>query len=264
MTSRFAGTRRLSVELCSLPGEVRDRDISGKSAVAVDVLRAATTITAALANGASRIIPCEEIEQAKSIAAQQTANQHEVLLGGERQGQLIAGFDLDNSPEGYGPEVVGDRTIVFTSTNGTRALAASLAAHRVIMGSFVNLSAVAEALIDNVRPVIIVCAGTNDEPTLEDMLFGGALCQLLGQSMRLRLDPPAQACQAMWETAGRQIAGGASLATILGQCRGGQNLLRLGLERDIEFAAQVDRFSLVPCLNEQAELVPVDHLAGHR
>ncbi len=270
--SRATTSRRFSIELCALPQDVNAVQLRGKTAVAVDVLRAATTIATALSHGATHVIPCEEIEQARKLASA-TRN---ALLGGERRGELIEGFDLANSPSSYTAESVSERPVIFTSTNGTRALAACDQADCVVFGSFVNLSAVGRWLQLLSRPVVIVCAGTNGEPTLEDMLFGGALCQKLAETpgkpagkttgARCQLDPPARACQAMWETAQRQIDRGQSLAGILGQTQGGRNLLRLGLQPDIEFASQVDLFDLVPCLDEQGRLVAgdVDHLAARR
>ena len=257
----------MPIELFSLPDQAKGHDLSGKCAVAVDVLRAATSITSALANGAKQVFPCEEVEQAVQHAQRFRDDGKTVLLAGERQGLLIDGFDLDNSPGSYSAEKVAGRTLVFTSTNGTRALAACHSAHAVAMGSFVNLSATAEWLVQEGRPVVIVCAGTNGQPTLEDMLFGGALCQLLGQGLKLKLDPTAQACHALWETAQRQIATGTTtLAGILENTAGGQLVSGLGLQADIEFAAQVDHFNLVPRLEGDRGLVAadVDHLGRHR
>ena len=114
-----------SIELFSLPADVPPA-LSGKTSVAVDVLRAGTTIITALGNGAAAIVPCVDIETTRSRASEND----KALLGGERHGLLIEGFSLSNSPETYEPDVVQGRTIFFTTTNGTRAIEACRSADR--------------------------------------------------------------------------------------------------------------------------------------
>ena len=102
-----------------LPTMFDPHDLRGGMAVMLDVLRASTTLTHALAEGATAVLPCEHVEQARQLAANPQGGES-VLLGGEREGRLIDGFDLDNSPLSYTGWRVRQRTIVFTTTNGTR------------------------------------------------------------------------------------------------------------------------------------------------
>src|SRR5438132_9688378 len=115
------------------PDELRDG-----TAVVIDVLRASTTICHALAAGAREVIPCLEVEEARRVAADNSGSRP--MLGGEREGVRIEGFDLGNSPGEYRPDTVGGRTVVFTTTNGTRAMLGCRSARRVLIGSFVNFS----------------------------------------------------------------------------------------------------------------------------
>lgn len=144
-----------------LPNLFEPEEFRGGVAVILDILRASTTIVHALAHGAARVIPTGEIAEARRVAGGLPVGS--VLLGGEREGLQIEGFDLDNSPFAYTPELVKGRTIVFTTTNGTRALLRSDRADRVLIGSFVNLQAVVDDLAQEDRPVHLVCAGDKGE-----------------------------------------------------------------------------------------------------
>jgi 2-phosphosulfolactate phosphatase len=164
-----------------------------------DVLRATSTFVTALHHGAKVIIPVREISEALAIRQKQP----DVLLGGERNGVKIraaqkwdrhlacpeqAGslshseidFDLGNSPREYTPEKVRGKTIVSTTTNGTRALRACAGAKMVLAASFLNLGATAEFLRqEKVENILLVCAGTGENRADEDVLAAGALCEML-------------------------------------------------------------------------------------
>ena len=166
-------------EFATLP----QRDLSGTVCVVFDVLRATSTIVTALANGAAAIIPVAEIPEALALKRARP----ELLLGGEREGVRIRAdltggveFDLGNSPREFTPEKVQGRTIVLTTTNGSRALRACAGAKEVLAGSFLNLKATAEHL--RALPpanLLLVCSGTFDQAAFEDVLGAGALADLL-------------------------------------------------------------------------------------
>lgn len=157
------------------------RDLSQAVCVVFDILRATTSMITALANGAEAIIPVVEIAEAVALK-QKNSN---LLLAGERDGlricaELTGGidFDLGNSPREFTAEKVSGRTIVMTTTNGTRALRACSEARMVLVSSFLNLRATTNWIIER-KPqhLILVCSGTGEEPALEDMLAAGALCE---------------------------------------------------------------------------------------
>ena len=228
----------VTIDLYPLPSGLKPEGLADKSAMAIDVLRAGTTIVTALHHGAAAILPCVDLDQARRQAEQIP----DALLGGERQGVLIKGFSLSNSPECYLPDVVRGRTIIFSTTNGTRAIEACRSAGQTLIGSFVNLTATCQQLREAGRNLVIVCAGTDGVPTLEDTLLGGAVSQWFQDRGPVRLNSAAQAAIELWKTADRQIQRGRRLPEILGQTQGGINLVRLGLWADIEFAAAIDRF----------------------
>src|SRR3954469_23642043 len=149
-----------------LPDLAEPAALAGKTVVVIDVLRATTTIVHALAAGAKEVVPCLEVEEARRIATERGG---EAVTGGERGGKQIPGFDLGNSPAEYSRERVAGKTVVFTTTNGTRAMQRCKSASRVLLGAFVNFSAVCREL-SGVEQIALVCAGTDGHVTREDTL----------------------------------------------------------------------------------------------
>jgi 2-phosphosulfolactate phosphatase len=236
-----------------LPALVSADELAGSDVVMIDVLRASTTIAHALAAGASAVIARREVEEARSFAA--NLPQGTAVLGGERGGLPIAGFDLGNSPAEYVHDTVGGKTVVFTTTNGTLALMQCRAAARVFIGSFANLSAVVKRLT-GVRPIHLLCAGTRGRITREDVLCAGALCEHLLETAAdtSSINDQARIALDCWRAAvphgarpPQALAGEVSLA--LHETQGGRNLMAIGLEHDIDTAAEVDRFDIVPQLD---------------
>ncbi len=171
------------LEVTFTPAEfaaLRQRDLTQTVCVVFDVLRATSSMVTALANGAREIIPVCEI--AEAVALRQA--RPNLLLAGERNGLRIlraqtgcVDFDLGNSPREFTRERVAGRDIAMTTTNGTRALQACRGARHVLVGSFPNLSAVADWLArERTERLLIVCSGTHEEAAYEDVLGAGALC----------------------------------------------------------------------------------------
>lgn len=237
------------VQVHLLPDLVPAGRLAGSVAVAIDVLRATTTIIHALAAGCVSVRPCAEVEEARTLANQMRAGK--VLLGGERGGVAIPGFDLGNSPREYCPKVCRGTTLVLTTTNGTRALLRAAEAERVLVAGFVNYSAVCEQLRQEARPVHIICAGTEGEVTLEDTLLAGALVDCLCDLFEARLNDSARLAWDCFEHHGRVLQGALEVS------RGGANLKRLGYDDDIRAAARVDQFALVPELRRDPLRVEV-------
>lgn len=228
-----------------LPVLFEPSELQGGIAVILDILRASTTIVHALAHGAACVIPTAEVEEA--IHVKETLPAESVLLGGEREGLLIPGFDLDNNPFAYTADVVQGKTIVFTTSNGTRALHRSRQADRVLIGGFVNLTAAVDVLLADSRPIHLVCAGTMGKITLEDTLCAGALVDGLLAGWNRRDDDLAddQAQLALH----RYLAATEAEHGLLRAVRssfGGRNCRRLGFDDQIARAATIDLFPVVP------------------
>lgn len=177
-------TTRLEVLFAPAEYAVLDRrGLRETVCVVFDVLRATSTMATALSNGATAVVPVAEISEALTVRERQP----EVLLAGERDGVRIEGhlaggvdFDLGNSPREFTAARVSGKTIVMTTTNGTRALRACARAAVVVLGSFLNLGATARYIEErSPRDLLVVCSGTLDQAAYEDVLGAGALCDLL-------------------------------------------------------------------------------------
>ncbi len=259
----YTGTQILQpLNVHFLPALMNTANLAGGTVVIIDILRASSTIITALHNGAKRVIPCGTPEEARQIREQSHAD--DVLLGGERGGVLIEGFDCGNSPAEYAPGRVAGKTIAFTTTNGTQALLKSAAAETILIGAFVNRRAVAERLHADHCPVHLVCAGTDGVITGEDILFAGAVVEALLQMVasnnstlqRWVLNDCARIAHGFW----RQSVGenshadgdeklSARIESAMRTTQGGRNLCDLGYDNDIRLCSVVDCINLVPMLN---------------
>ena len=230
-----------------LPSLTSPEAFQDQTVVVIDVLRATTTIVHALAAGAKEVIPCADIDHARTLAAK--FPRESVSLGGERQGVKIADFDLGNSPAEYNAETVSGRTVVFTTTNGTRAMEFCRQAETVLIGAFVNLSALC-ANLKAAKRVHLLCAGTGQKVTREDVLLAGAIVtQLMGEKdAPWELNDEARLAMNAWRDVEAQLDQ-IPLADQLRDSQGGRNVAGLGLEADIAAAATLNQFDLVPQLD---------------
>lgn len=239
-----------------LPGLITADELAGSNVVVVDILRATTTIVYALAAGVKIVVPLLEVQEA---VERKTRLGSAAVLGGERGGKKIPGFDLGNSPVEYTPETVRAKTVLFTTTNGTRAMQMCRQARRVLIGSFANFSAVCREA-GKLDRLDILCAGTDGQITREDVLFAGAVIDDLSRQHKpegpakdaLQLNDQAEIAADAWRAAAQDFAGPRPLAEFLRACQGGRNLLEIGHERDIEIAAQIDKFDLLAELDLNA------------
>jgi len=231
-----------------LPDLIPPGALEGGVAVVVDVLRATTMMVHALAAGCVAVIPCGEIDEARRLAASLPEGQ--VLLAGERQGLPIPGFDLGNSPRSCTPEICRGKTLVMTTTNGTRAILASLDAERVIIGSFPNFAATAQILHADERRVHIVCSGTDGSISYEDSLLAGAFARHLKDMGGTLMNDEAELVsghwskidEAIWFHNGDRTREPNPLVRYLVRGRGGRRVSELGLVDDIDAAAQLNSF----------------------
>jgi len=240
-----------------LPELVPAEAVAGSCCVVIDVLRATTTILEALAAGAVSVAPCLTIEDARARHAE--FGPDAAVLGGERGGRPITGFDLGNSPAEYTAARVSGRTVVLTTTNGTKALAHCRSASEILVAAFVNLSAVTERL-RKVAPslaVNIICAGTDGMITREDVLVAGAIVAGLNSADTL-LDDQALLARDAWLAlvADRSVVElEVRLTEAMRASRGGRNLIEIGMASDIELAARVDRHAIVPAYDAKRGLI---------
>ena len=240
-----------------LPSLVQPEFFEGKTVVVVDVLRATTTITSAIHAGCRYVLPQGAIETAKDTFTKLESNEETAgvsMLGGERRGKIVPGFHGGNSPVEYTSEVAADKILILATTNGTVAMDHCALGKRVLIGSMVNLTAVAEQVVAD-SDLVVLCSGTDRLITSEDVIFAGAFLQRV-QELRWqaglpigKLTDPAMIATNHWQTVRRQVEAGTPLADFLKNARGGINLVKIGHSRDIEFAANIDSLPIVSELN---------------
>ena len=239
----FAGDIPMDVSTSLLPpadGVDRAVDVG----VVIDVLRATSVMTTALGCGASRIVTCRHIDQAWELKSRYP----DALLCGERGCRPIERFDLGNSPAEYSPERVAGRPLVLTTTNGTRAIESADGAKSLMAASFLNLTSVIDQLRGAQR-VHLICSGTEDAVTTEDVLLAGAIvhcCEKeLGGSI---LDDESLLARQLWTGwfPDRSSVDQDRLAERLRLGLGGRNLLRVGYADDLRRCAAIDTVASVP------------------
>ncbi len=228
----------MKVDVYFTPLEVDRSSVPGSTALVVDVLRATSTIVEAMANGARAVYPTESTEDAVRLA--ESLGREDTLLCGERRGLAIEGFDLGNSPAEYTSHRVTGKTLVLTTTNGTRALLAVAGASRVIVASYLNLSAAARAAAPTDH-LVIACAGKEDRFSLDDAFCAGLILE------HLQLENPGEVRLNDGAQVAVGLAGGFVLSeTLLARTAAGQALTSIGLGKDIAFCAQRDLHAVVP------------------
>ena len=237
----------ISVHL--LPSLIPPGALHGGVAVVIDVLRASTMIVHALVAGCTAVIPCEEVDEARRLAASLPGGTS--LLAGERHGVPIEGFDLGNSPGECTPEVCRGKTMVITTTNGTRAMLACLDAEPVVIGSFVNFAATTQRLLHETRPIHLVCAGTEGRVSYEDTLLAGAFARHFKDLDHRMANDEAEIAAGLWGGVedmiwfrGNQVVRddeSTPLVRYLTRGQGGRRVVELGLSSDIVEAASLNR-----------------------
>jgi 2-phosphosulfolactate phosphatase len=233
---------RLDVYLT--PGEVVPGEIVERTVVVLDILRATTTITQALSNGARAIYPVSSIEEALRLA--NTFGRDEVLLCGERKCLPIEGFDLGNSPREFTRDRVAGKILVMTTTNGTAALSLTGGASRVLVGSLLNLGAVVAELARAKTEPVILCSGRDRHFALEDAVVAGLMAAQLMETHpgEWVLNDAALASMAL----AREF--GAKTETFRSS-ESGRTLVSTGHEEDLDFCAQLDTLNVLPVLHER-------------
>lgn len=215
--------------------------LAGKAVTVVvfDVLRATTTLAAALTAGVGEI----RVYENTTLAREAAAGAEGVLLCGEEQCLPPPGFDLGNSPGAFDPRIHRGRTVCMSTTNGTRAVIAAGGARRILIGAIVNASAVARALGRAGKDggdVVLLCAGTGGEVAAEDVIGAGAVLHALRPLGPVRLvSDVARMAEDLF------VAHRSDLAGALRNTQGGRNVIAAGLEADIEFAARLDALDAV-------------------
>lgn len=223
------------IEVCQSPELIHLFDLNGKIVVVVDILRATSTMTVALAQGVKSIIPVSTVEECLVY------KNNGCLTAAERNGSKVEGFDLGNSPFSFLENDFSGMELAMTTTNGTKAINLSHSAAEVLIGSFLNLSAVAKYIKSQDNDVVVFCAGWKGHINLEDTLFAGALVTALSDEYVVDQD---------MSIISRHLYANAK-ADLVQFVSGSSYCIRMetkGLKNDIEYCLQMDKFNNVPRL----------------
>jgi 2-phosphosulfolactate phosphatase len=211
-------------------------DISGAVVVIIDVFRATSTIATALYNGAARVIPVDSVDQCIRIG-----NDTGGITAGERDGKVIPGLSYGNSPAEYPRSFIENKTLVLTTTNGTRLLHKSLqnGAADLITGSFPNLSAVCDYLVQQDLPVFLGCSAWKDRVNIEDALFAGAVIHRIRDHFTIHCDSSMMA-ENLW------LQHRGDLPTFVQKTTHWHRLSAYGLEKDLLYCISSDVANVLP------------------
>jgi len=224
------------IEVCLTPALIDLYAIEESIVVVIDILRATTSIVYGIDNGATAIIPVAQVEDCLNYQGK------DYLLAAERNGEVVAGYDFGNSPFSYTQEKVAGKTIVLTTTNGTKALhLARSRASQVVIGSFLNLKSLCDWLKTQQKDVLLLCAGWKDQFNLEDTLFAGAVVSQLRNNF-IHFDDSSVAAEDLYA-----LAKG-DLRKYLHKSSHSQRLADLNIEEDVQFCLQVDICEAIPVL----------------
>ncbi len=244
---------RMKISTFASPQAIVEEGLTIKQrfVIVIDTLRATSVITAALSRGAKGVIPVMEIEEA--VRLYQNLDKERTLLCGERGGNPIPGFHLGNSAIEYTPAVVAGKTLIMTTTNGTRAIHAAGQARALALGCLLNASAVAADARRSGLDVTILCAGTRGRFTLEDILTAGAIVERLGSHRmngRAGAEDPGQPDAEMDDLSmlshDLYLRHYGDLRGALRQCTHARYLAEAGYSQDIDYCMQADLLNAVP------------------
>jgi 2-phosphosulfolactate phosphatase len=211
-------------------------DVKDSIVVIIDVFRATSTIATALYNGVKKIIPVAGVEECIMIGKKLNA-----ITAGERDGKIIPGLQHGNSPAEYTRDFVEGKTLVLTTTNGTKLLHMALdkGASEVVTGSFPNLSAVCEHLAISNKNIILGCSAWKDRFNLEDTLFAGAVIDRIKKHFTIRCDSSLMA-EDMYHLHCND------LYSFIRKTTHWHRLASYGLEKDLEYCVTPDVANVLP------------------
>lgn len=226
-----------TLEVCFSPALIHLHDISDSIVVVIDVLRATSSICVAFANGVKSIVPVSTIEESFSYKAKG------YLVGAERNGEMLDGYDLGNSPFSYLDPRVKDRDIALTTTNGTQAIAAASGAYQIVIGSFLNLDSICDWLKIQNKSVLLLCSGWKNSFNLEDTILAGAIAEQLEPHYEMN-----RMCDAVIAAMHLYSLAKPDLNAFLDKSSHRKRLERLQIDKDIEYCLTPNLAPVVPVM----------------
>jgi 2-phosphosulfolactate phosphatase len=240
----------MNIHIQLLPFPIAPEVLSDRVVAVIDILRATSVMVQAMSQGAREIIPVKTVEEALQKAKSFPPNT--TLLGGERESKKIEGFDLGNSPREYQGEKVRGKRLILTTTNGTKAFYTVSSGKNVLVGSFLNISAVAERCFELNQDLFIYASGDEGNFSLEDTVCGGMLIERIIKKGRrsFTLTDASRSAHILFQRFEANIVESFYLS------QHGRDLVDRGFEEDLPYCAQVDTTNLVPVFEEGVIKIP--------
>jgi 2-phosphosulfolactate phosphatase len=234
------------IETCLSPALLQLYDFSKSIVVVIDIFRATSTIAAALHNGATRIIPVDKVGDCIAIGNNIAGS----ITAGERDGKVMPGLQHGNSPSEYPSEFIKNKTLVLTTTNGTRLLHMAKDSQQIISGSFLNLGAVCNYLLAQNCDVLLACASWKDKFNIEDTLFAGAVAKALENKFETNCDSTRSA-KILWQAAEN------NLSEFIKDTSHYKRLSAYGLQEDMEYCCQINKHDALVVYQNGELVIPL-------
>lgn len=227
----------MNIEVCHTPQAYSLFHKENAIVVVIDVFRATSAIVTAFYNGVSKMVPVATVDEAREY------QRNGYMAAAERDGEVIEGFELGNSPFGYMNNKVKGKIIAISTTNGTQAIEASRKASKILIGSFLNLDILCEYLVAQKKDVVLLCAGWKNKFNLEDTVFAGAVVEKLTAENNYQVDcDSAIAAKHLYNIAKN------NLFDFLSDSSHRKRLAKLDLERDIKYCLTPNQCPVIPVM----------------
>lgn len=226
----------MKIDLIISADYIQDKVIEGKTVVVIDILRATSVIITALNNGCNEVIPVLTVEEAFELSKH---NRKAYILGGEREALKIEGFDFSNSPLDYNKEVVEGKTVILTTSNGTRAIKGCSSAKSIYIGAMINAKYVARKIIEEDRDVVFVNSGTQGEFSMDDFICAGYMINYILKESSAEVSDIAKTADYVYKN-------NKDIYSFIKDARHYNVLKSLELNKDLEYCMKKDIIKMVP------------------
>lgn len=240
----------MKIDVIISADNIKEEYLENKIVVVIDMLRATSVIITALANKAKEVFPILTIEESLKKKEELIKNGINPLLGGERKALKIESFNFSNSPLEYTSDKVKGKSIILSTTNGTRAINLSLKAEEILIGAVINAKAVAEELKKYNKDVVFINAGTNGEFSMDDFICSGYMISLLCEKDNNDLSDIAKTAKYIYEN-------NTNLVDYIKEARHYSVLMGLNLLKDLEYCCKKDIINIVPKVDKDTKSIKI-------
>lgn len=238
----------MNIDVIISADHIKEEYLENKIVVVIDMLRATSVITTALANGAKEVIPMLTVEEAFKKKKELSQKGISSLLGGERRAVKIEGFDFTNSPLEYTRDKIEGKSIILSTTNGTRAINLSLKANKILIGAMINADAVINKLRENSRDIVFINSGTNGQFSMDDFICSGYMINLLCKQDNYNLSDIAKTAKYIY-------GNNQDIVSYIKEARHYNVLIDLNLQEDLEYCCKKDILDIVPIVNKSTGVI---------